>query len=394
MKVLHFYRTYFPDTQGGLEEAIRQMCSSTGEHGIESRVLTLSPTAQPAILQRPEADVYRAKLNLEIASCSMGAQAFGLFRELAEWADVIHYHFPWPFADIVKLASGTRKPGIVTYHSDIVRQRVLGKIYAPLMRYFLGSANRIVATSPNYLASSPILQRYADKVEVIPLALDKNTYPQVDTEHLQRVEQRYGRDFFLFIGVLRDYKGLHVLLEALQGAPYKTLIVGIGPNAEQLKKLAQTYRLNNVEFTGYLDDEIKVALLQLCRAVICPSHLRSEAFGLSLLEGAMMGKPLISAELGTGTTYINIHNETGLVVPPADAPALRKALDQLHENPLAAAAFGKNARRRFEQHFTASQMGTAYASLYRRVAQLEDENYTNEAIPAAAVEPLKKSRQI
>ncbi|HET8710498.1 MAG TPA: glycosyltransferase [Spongiibacteraceae bacterium] len=390
MKVLHFYRTYFPDTQGGLEEAIRQICASAREFGVESRILTISPTAQPAVLERPEAVVYRAKLNLEIASCSMGFQAFTLFNELANWADVIHYHFPWPFADIVKLAASIKKPSVITYHSDIVRQRMLGKLYAPLMSYFLRSADRIVATSPNYLASSPILKRYADKVEVIPLALDRNTYPRVDAQHLQLAEQKYGRDFFLFIGVLRDYKGVHILLEAIKNAPYRVVIVGIGPNETQLKQLADRLKLTNVEFTGYLDDNMKIALLQLCKAVVCPSHQRSEAFGFSLLEGAMMGKPLISAELGTGTTYININHETGLVVPPANAQALRKAMDYLFENPLAAAAFGRNAQRRYEEKFTAKIMGGAYASLYQKVARTN--NLADTLSQSAKITPIKKSQ--
>ncbi|HEY3699653.1 MAG TPA: glycosyltransferase, partial [Spongiibacteraceae bacterium] len=267
MKVLHFYRTYFPDTQGGLEEAIRQICASTRTHGIESRVLTLSPNPSPVVIDNPEAQVHRAQLDAEIASCSMGMQAFAMFKALADWADIIHYHFPWPFADIVKLFSGVKKPGVVTYHSDIVRQRILGKLYTPLMASFLDSASRIVATSPNYLASSEVLKHYAEKVEVISLALDKQTYPTVSAEQLQRTEQRFGRDFFLFIGVLRDYKGLHILLEAIKNAPYRVIIVGTGPKEKSLRQLAAQLNLGNVHFAGYLDDVTKVALLQLCRAV-------------------------------------------------------------------------------------------------------------------------------
>lgn len=392
MKVLHFYRTYFPDTQGGLEEAIRQICASTRAHGIESRVLTLSPKPSPAVIDNPEAQVHRARLDAEIASCSMGVQTLAMFKKLSGWADIIHYHFPWPFADVVKLLSGVKKPGVVTYHSDIVRQRMLGKLYAPLMKSFLGSANRIVATSPNYFASSDVLKRYAEKVEVIPLALDKQMYPVVNAKQLQRVEQRFGRDFFLFIGVLRDYKGLHILLEAIKNAPYRVIIVGTGPNEKSLRQLATQLNLSNVNFAGYLDDTTKVALLQLCRALVCPSHLRSEAFGLSLLEGAMMGKPLVSTELNTGTTYINVHNETGLVVPPADSTALKKALDFLFDNPGVAARLGRNASQRYEDIFSAHAMGAAYTALYKKIAlgeQIEEMEVSN-----LEIEALKKSQSL
>nr|AIA85260.1 Glycos_transf_1 [uncultured Pseudomonas sp.] len=108
-----------------------------------------------------------------------------------------------------------------------------------------------------------------------------------------------------------------------------------------------------------------MALLQLCRAVVFPSHLRSEAFGVTLLEGAMHGKPLISTEIGTGTSYVNEHNVTGLTVAPSDPTALRTAMDTLAGDPALAARFGQAARLRFETHFTAREMARQYVELYQ-----------------------------
>jgi rhamnosyl/mannosyltransferase len=125
--------------------------------------------------------------------------------------------------------------------------------------------------------------------------------------------------------------------------------------------------LKNVHFLGYLPEMDKVVLLKLCFGVLFPSHLRSEAFGVSLLEGAMYGKPLISSEIGTGTTFINIANETGLVVPPGDPGALRAAMRCLWENPDFALEMGRNARTRYLKRFTAATMAESYGSLYRRV---------------------------
>ena len=115
---------------------------------------------------------------------------------------------------------------------------------------------------------------------------------------------------------------------------------------------------------GYQSDEDKVALLELCYAVVFPSYLRSEAFGISLLEGAMYGKPLISSEIGTGTCFININGETGRVVKPADSERLRQAMTYLWENPAKAAEMGQRAELRYWQLFTADQMVTNYLELY------------------------------
>lgn len=122
--------------------------------------------------------------------------------------------------------------------------------------------------------------------------------------------------------------------------------------------------IDNIHFLGALQDDDKSALLQLCTCLVFPSHLRSEAFGISLLEGALYSKPLISSEIGTGTTFINIDGLTGLVVPPSDPRALRKAMDEIWFNPEKARTFGQAAQQRFEKLFTADKMIESYAGLY------------------------------
>ncbi len=370
MRVLHVYRTYFPDSQGGLEEVIRQICLNTQAQGVESRVLSLSQGHKPNILRRNEARVYRAHKNLEVASCGMSLQAFGLFRRLTEqWADLVHYHYPWPFADVLHFGVRPQQQTLLTYHSDIVRQQFLNRLYGPLRHRFLQAMDRIVCTSENYFATSDVLARYAAKVDVIPIGLDQESYPEADAATLAATEAGYGRNFFLFVGVLRYYKGLHILLDAIKDAPYKVVIAGAGPIEQELRAQAQALGLTNLVFAGYVSDAVKVSLFQLCRGVVFPSFLRSEAFGVTLLEGAMYGRPLISTEVGSGTSHVNVDGDTGLVVPPGNARALRAAMDHLYYRPDAARSMGERARLRYEQHFTGQLMGQRYAELYEALIQ-------------------------
>lgn len=368
MRVLHFYRTY-SQSYGGIEQVIRQLCTGTQAHGIEPEVLVLSRdrSAGDEIIDGHR--VIRVPMDFEIASTGFSRAVFARFRERAAQADLIHYHFPWPFMDVVHFACdvpGMNKPTLLTYHSDIVRQKLLLQLYRPLMHRFLGSVDRIVASSPNYLASSSVLARYRDKVTVIPYGLDRHgsSYPTPGPARLEYWRKQVGTKFFLFVGVLRYYKGLHILLEAAQDREYPIVIVGAGPVETELKAHAARLGLRNVTFLGALPDEDKVALLSLCHALVFPSHLRSEAFGISLLEGAMFGKPMISSEIGTGTSFINIDKETGCVVPPGDAPAFRQAMDFLWTHPEQATALGKQAAARYENLFTARKMAENYAMLY------------------------------
>ena len=364
MRVLHFYKTFFPDTTGGIEQVINQIARGANKLGVKTEVLSLTPDRVARTIEIDGYLAHRARLDLQIASTGFSASAFVRFSQLAKKADVIHYHFPWPFMDVVHFATRVKKPTVVTYHSDIIRQKQLLKLYRPLKRRFLASVDRIVATSPNYLATSDVLEKFSGKVSVIPIGLDKESYPQPAPGRLAHWRKQLGQKFFLFVGVLRYYKGLHILVEAAQGTDYPIVIVGAGPIEQELKAQAAQLGLRNIHFLGHLPDEDKVALLTLCCGVVFPSHLRSEAFGISLLEGAMYGKPMISSEIGTGTTFINIGDETGLVVPPSDPAALRQAMRSLWENPDEAVEMGRRAEARYWKHFTAEQMVKSYVDLY------------------------------
>ena len=367
MKVLHFYKTYLPDTRGGIEQVINQIARGTVELGVTTEVLTLSDLPVERTVEVDGHLVHRCHSNFEIASTPFSASAFLRFRQLAKDADLIHFHFPYPFADLLHFASRISKPTLLTYHSDIIKQKYLVKLYGPLKRQFLSGVGHIVATSPNYLKSSKILSQFQDKISVIPIGLNKNTYPIVRPERLTYWWGEFGSRFFLFVGVLRYYKGLHILIEAARNSDYPIVIVGAGANEKELKAQAKKLGVSNIHFVGQQSEEDKVALLQLCYAVLFPSHLRSEAFGISLLEGAMYGKPLISSEIGTGTTFINIDKETGVVVPPSDSAALRRAMDYLWNNPEEATEMGKKAEARYWKLFTSEKMAKSYVALYRKL---------------------------
>jgi rhamnosyl/mannosyltransferase len=220
-----------------------------------------------------------------------------------------------------------------------------------------------VASSPNYISSSDVLKKHLPKLACIPHCL--GAAAPVLVPQLAHWETRFGRNFFLFVGVLRYYKGLDYLLAAARLVKTPIVIVGEGPEGVRLRQVVAQEGLSHVHFLGALPDEDKNALLSLCRGVVFPSHLRSEAFGMTLLEGARAGKPLICCEIETGTTWINRHNETGLVVPPRDANALAQAMNQLTGDEALCARLGQGAFSRWQQFFTPQVAGADYLALYR-----------------------------
>jgi len=370
--VLHTYRVYYPDAPGGLQEAIRQISYSTQKYGCQNHIFTLSEQPQPKVIDRPEARVIREKSWLNPASCNIGGYAsLRTFQQAAEDVDVLHYHFPWPFSDVLHALAKPSMPAVMTYHSDIIRQRLLGKLYQPLMHKMLNSMQAIVATSPAYVDSSPILSQpeIRQKVSVIPLGIDESTYTkESDGGIFNRSGINTDEPYFLFLGVLRYYKGLHLLIQAAAKTKAQIVIAGSGPEYAKLQAQVKVSNLTNVIFTGQVTEQEKVALLKQCYALVLPSHLRSEAFGMVLVEAAMFGKPMISCEIGTGTSYVNQDGETGLVVSHDDATALAHAMGELLRDESLVQQMGQAARKRYETNFSGDVMGKAYQSIYNELS--------------------------
>lgn len=364
-KILHFYKQYFPESKGGVEQSIYQLCEGALQHGVLPKVLTLGSSSRSLSVDNHE--VIQSKKTFEIASTGFSLQAIARFKQMAKEADLIHFHFPWPFMDMVQLMTQVKKPSLVTYHSDIVKQKTLLKVYRPLMLRFLSHVNHIVATSPSYIKTSPVLQQFPDKVSCIPLGINESLFPKLTSQNLLLWQSRFPNPFFLFVGQLRYYKGLNYLLKAAKGISSPILIAGDGPEMLPLKELANELNLTNVHFLGSISDEDKASLLRLCRCFVFPSHLRSEAFGLALLEAAMHGKPMISCEIGTGTSYINQDQLTGIVIPPADADALHSALNWMETHASEANSMGFAARARYLEHFTGEVMVNRYVDLYQQM---------------------------
>ena len=361
IKVLHVYKTFFPETVGGGEQVIFQLCKNAE---IESRVLCLTKNSKKTVENYEGIKVIRYPQTLSYASCPISIQAIINFKKESNWADIIHYHYPWPFGDLLSLFAAKRK-SVVTYHSDIVKQKILRCLYYPLEQWFLSKVDKIIATSPNYTITSANLINRKSKVTVIPIGIDKSNYPKPNLNSCKQIKKKIGDKFFLFIGQLRYYKGLHILLDSMVRADYQLVIAGMGAQYNNLKKQAQEKKLDNVHFLGQIEDKEKVNLLNSCLCLVLPSHLRSEAFGITLVEGAMFGKPLISCAIGTGTDYINQHEKTGFVVPNNDPIALKKAMSLLAQDSKLAKKMGRAALERYEKLFTAKIMKEKTVSLYK-----------------------------
>jgi len=290
-------------------------------------------------------------------------------RRLGKDADILHFHFPNPTAEISYLFSGLEKEVVVTYHSDIVRQEKMGKLYSPLLLRFIEKASTIIVSSPNYMHSSIVLSKFLYKCETIPFGINLHRFTSVseNTKEVETLRRIYGSSVILFVGRFRYYKGLHVLIEAMNKVNGKLLIIGSGPLEEDLSRQIISEKLEEkVIILGELSDEEVVHHLHACEVFVLPSILRSEAFGIVQLEAMACKKPVVSTELGTGTSFVNQHQKTGLVVPPNDREGLAQAINYLLANPEQGKKLGAAGCEQVEKYFTQEQMVDKTIEIYRK----------------------------
>lgn len=364
------YKSAPSEEIGGVGVFIENIARGTAKFGAEHRILVF--TRGPVFrIERLScgAEIYFCPMMFHLASMPVGFGYAVQFVKLLKWADVLHFHHPFPIQDLLYLVAKLfRKmpPALVSYHSDVVRQKLFGSLYAPLGRFFLKSVNQIVTASPNYLESSQVLNNL-DNVSVIPYGLSVEELPVLSVQRQKYFESVYGNGYFLFLGALRYYKGLRWLVEAAAVTGLPLIVAGDGEVKEQLQQQAKGYK--NIHFTGKVTQEEKVALLSKAKAFVFPSHLRSEAFGVSLLEAQMMRLPLITCEIGTGTSFVNESGVTGLVVSPCNTSALADAMRTLYDSPSLCKKYGNAGYERFLKLFTLEKMVGKYNKIYQELVQ-------------------------
>jgi len=226
----------------------------------------------------------------------------------------------------------------------------------------------IAVSNPVYIQDSPFLRAHAARCRVIHFGIDLRRFdaPVDDAVVAQWRAQYPGKGIVLFVGRLRHYKGVDVLISALQRLPdARALVVGVGPMEQTWRRQAQTQGVaDRVTFLGELSDAELVALYHAASIFVLPSTNRAETLGIVQLEAMACGLPLVCTELGTGTSYVNQNGQTGWVVPPDDADALAAALRKLLENPAQRAAMGAAGRERVLRHFSVQAMLEQTLALY------------------------------
>lgn len=363
MRVLQLGKFYDPYV-GGMETVLKEICESLADQ-VDFQVVVAN-TRWRTEHENRKIPVTRVASMGKLFSCSM-APSFPLWARKFD-PDLIHVHIPNPLAELSALMANRDIPVVAQFHSDVVRQRNLLKLYGPFLDAFYRRANCIVVPTPRHIEISPFVSKYRDKCRVVPFGVPLSRFELDETGREKVDELRDGLPTVLCVGRLVSYKGVEFLIRALEGIRARLWIAGTGPLEESLKHLAQERGLaDQIEFLGQVSDEDLVAYYHACDVFVLPSVTSAEMFGVVQLEAMACRKPVISTNLSTGVSWVNQHGKTGYVVPRRNAEELRKGIQLLLDNPRLREEMGEAGRWRVERHFTSTKMAEAMLEVYREM---------------------------
>jgi len=373
VRVTMVNKYYSPPHLGGVETVVRYLSEGLAERaGAQVTAVVCNESRARAEETIAGVHIVRLPRRFALSSAPIALGMPGALRSAARSTtppDVIHLHQPYPWGDLAWLQANPDIPTVVSYHSDIVRQKRLLAAYKPFLERVLDRADLIVTSSPNMIANSPFLAPRASKCRVVDYGLHVEEIADPPASVLARAEQiraeHAGRSIVLFVGRLVYYKGADVLVRAMASVDADVVFVGRGPLEGELREIAVAAGIiDRVSFVPPLDDADLAAYYHAADVFALPSVARSEAFGLVQIEAHAAGTPAISTDLPTSVPYANLHDVTGPTVPVGDIAALAAGLNRLLTDDELRARLGAAARERALSQFTIAHMVDGFLSAY------------------------------
>jgi rhamnosyl/mannosyltransferase len=384
LRVCHLAK-FYPPARGGIETHVQTLARTQAELGAEVRVVcvnhrdrngrdtTWDRFSRTETVEERDGPVRLTRVGkcASVARLDVCPDLAPVWRRVRAAADVVHVHAPNPTMTLALAFRPPRVPLVITHHSDVVRQRLLGLAYRPVEMLVYGRAAVVGSDSPPYPEGSALLRRFAAKTRVLPLGIDLSPYLEPNAAaraHSRRLREEFGAPLWLAVGRLVYYKGLQNAMRALRDVPGRLLIIGEGPLHRDLLRQAQALAVaDRVTWRGQVDPDELVGAYHAATALWFPSNSRSEGFGLVQVEAMASGCPVINTAVpASGVAWVSRHEETGLTVPVNDPDALAAAARHLLEAPTLRDRLARAARARACGEFDHRLMAARSLELYRQ----------------------------
>lgn len=371
-RVLHIPNYMYPNI-GGIEQVSRDIVDTLNENdNIEQKVICFNSDAKDGdyvcnqketVIDKVDGvDIIRCGCFKKVSSQSLSlTYSKELKRVITDFEPtIVIFHLPNPFvATLLEKHLSKNFRLIIYWHLDIIKQKFLRKLFHSQNLRLLERADKIVATSPNYIEGSPYLNKFNKKCIVIPNCIRPSRLEadELIMSKVERIKESNQNKIVCFgIGRHVPYKGFKYLVEASKylGDEFKVYIGGKGPLTNDLKKAAICDK--KIEFLGRVSDEDMIAYFIACDIFCFPSITKNEAFGIALAEGMYFGKPSVTFTIeGSGVNYVNLDGITGIECENRNSKHYADALNYLAMHEEVRIQYGQKAKKRVLENFMFDQ---------------------------------------
>ena len=365
MKVLQLGKFY--PIRGGVEKVAFDLMKGLSEKHISCDMLCAAEEGSDRIIRLNDyARLICCRTWVKACATMISPSMIFTLRRICREYDIIHVHHPDPMACLALFLSGYKGKVVLHWHSDIQKQKLLLKFYRPLQQWLLRRADKIVGTSPVYLAESPWLQKVQEKTVCLPIGV----VPMApEPEAVEAIRQQYpGKKIVFSLGRLVAYKGFCFLVEAARylSEDYVVLIGGTGALKEELEKEIEDLNLQNkVKLLGRVSDGALPAYYGTCEVFCMSSVQKTEAFGIVQIEAMSCGKPVVATQIPqSGVSWVNKEGISGLNVEPGKAQELAEAIERITGNAETYQRFSEGAKTRYQEMFTKERMIEKCLTIY------------------------------
>ena len=359
-KVLHISKYYFPFS-GGTEQIARDVVLSLKD-SCEQKVIAFNDGKEDKIDFVDDIEIIKcgcfAKISAQSLSISYRKQLHKVIEEFNP--DIVIFHYPNPFVAsfLLKELKNRDIKLVVYWHLDIIRQKFLRVLFNGQNRKLLERADKVIATSPNYIEGSKWLQSVKEKCVVVPNCINVERM-ELSAEIKERAEkirkENKGKTICVAVGRHTEYKCFTYLIKAskLLDDSFRVFITGKGELTDSLQKEAEGD--SKVIFTGRIDDVELKALIYASDIFCFPSITKNEAFGLALAEAMYYEKPAVTFTIpGSGVNYVCLNSENGIEVENRNVEAYAMAIKKLANNEELRKKYGMAGKQRVEENFLSS----------------------------------------
>ncbi len=380
LRVLQFGRFNNAEQNGGIERHMKLLCAGLAALDVDVTYLVAGDSLRSQSSEvNVGANTYRmvesATLGTYFSTAISPMQVIKAIRMHRQQPfDVVHLHFPNPLAHLASLFLPANIKRVITWHSDIIRQKRLLAMYLPFLRRVTLQADALIAATPAHFTSSTQIPSnlHITKQHVIPYGRDFNDLELTSStselcESLKTKGKLVSESGSIIFALGRHvyYKGFDVLIDAMQYIDAQLILGGDGPLKAEFEEQAKRLGVNHkVKFTGSIPEADLAAYFNACDVFCLPSVEQSEAFGLVQLEAMACGKPVVCTQLNNGVNVVNQAGVTGLAVPVRDVDALAEALNILLNDDALRLKLGQQAKAHAVSGYSLTAMSSSHVALY------------------------------